>query len=188
MSVMKSLLTTLAICYIVTANTQSINDNWRQDLSLSLQQFLQCTSKSTSSIDCINYIGESLNKVYKINDFYSQTAKRYMTVGEIAAFLKGNNKWELLGHSYEQGTLKTAQDNANAKKAVVAVYINAEGIGHVVVVTPGELKPSGSWGLQVPNAVSFFPIEPEKSFVDKGLSYAFTKSMLKDLLIYSRKY
>jgi hypothetical protein len=81
-----------------------------------------------------------------------------------------------------------SQEHANAKKAVVAVYMNAAGVGHVVIITPGQLQSSGSWGLSVPNVVSFFPSQPEKSFVDKGLSFAFGKNLMKDITIYARKY
>lgn len=171
-----------------TVYGQSLNGNWKQDLSASLEQFLKCKEASPEGNKCVNFIGESLNKVYRVNDFYSQKLGRFMAAGEISAYLKDSDKWTLLGHSYEQATLATAQDYANAKKAVVAVYMNAEGIGHAVVITPGELKPSGSWGLNVPSAASFFYTDPEKSFVDKGLSYAFAKNMLKDVLIYGRKY
>ncbi len=109
-----------------------------------------------------------------------------MSASEISNFLKTSEKWKLLGPSYEQKTLATAQEHANSKKAVVAVYINDAGIGHVVIITPGQLQPSGSWGLNVPNVVSFFPNQPDKSFVDKGLSFAFGKNLMKDILIYGR--
>jgi hypothetical protein len=183
-------LCAIATMLIFTAatNGQSINANWKQDLSVSLEQFLKCTAAATETNRCNNFIGESLSKVYKVNDFYDQKAGRYMSVNEIASFVKGSDKWTLLGHSYEQTTLALAQERANAKKAVVAVYLNAAGVGHVVVITPGELHPSGSWGLNVPSAVSFLPTDPDKSFVDKGLSFAFAKNMLKDVLIYERKY
>ena len=132
-------------------------------------------------------MGESLNKIYRVNDFYSTGSARYMTASEISSFLKTSEKWKLIGPSYEQKTLAAAQEHANGKKAVVAVYINEEGIGHVVIITPGQLQPSGSWGLNVPNVVSFFPSQPDKSFVDKGLSFAFGKNLMKDILIYGRK-
>lgn len=176
-----------AFLFASTLYGQGINTNWRQELSSSLDQFLKCEEGGDKS-ECANFIGESLTKVYKINDFYSQKSGRYMTVNEIASYIKASDKWSLLGHSYEQETLASAQDLANAKKAVIAVYMNSEGIGHVVVITPGELHPSGSWGMNVPSAVSFLPSDPEKSFVDKGLSFAFTKMMMKDVLIYTRKY
>jgi hypothetical protein len=179
-------ITTGIINFHVSA--QSLNTNWKQELNSALQKFLQCTTQGTDKNTCVQYIGESLNTVYKINDFYSEKANRYMTVSEISAFLKSSSAWVPLGQSYDQKVLATAQDHANARKAVVAVYLNAEGVGHLALVTPGELKPSGSWGLNVPSAVSFFPIDPEKSFVDKGLSFAFTKNMLKEVVLYARKY
>lgn len=186
LNLLKMFTITLAALCAISSQAQTINQNWRQELNSSLQKFLTCAvSKETP---CVNFTGESLNTVYKINDFYSQASRRYMTTNEIANFLKNSDKWEALGQSYDQKTLSTAQEMANAKKAVVAVYQNAVGVGHVVLITPGELKPSGSWGLSVPTAASFFTVEPEKSFVDKGLSFAFMKPMLKDVHIYARKY
>ncbi|HYG20453.1 MAG TPA: hypothetical protein VD816_16050 [Ohtaekwangia sp.] len=170
------------------AHAQSLNSNWKQQLNTALQQFLECKPATPDDKACAKFIGESLNTVYQLNDFYSTQAKRYMTVNEIAGFLETSNKWEVLGQSYDQKTLATAQDYANKKRAVVAVYLNAAGIGHVVLITPGELKPSGSWALNVPSAASFFPTEPDKSFVDKSLSFAFMKHMMKDVQIYARKY
>jgi hypothetical protein len=170
------------------SNAQSINGNWKQDLTLALQEFANCQKASGSSTGCNKFIGESLNKVYKINDFYSQKSGHYMAVPEISKFLKETDQWTLLGPSYDQKVLTTAQDHANAKKAVVAMYMNAAGVGHVVIITPGQLQSSGSWGLSVPNVVSFFPSQPEKSFVDKGLSFAFGKNLMKDILIYGRNY
>ncbi len=111
-----------------------------------------------------------------------------MTAGEIATFLKDNKQWSSLGHSYDQKVLADAQDRANAKKAVVAVYMNNEGLGHVVIITPGSLQRSGSWGLDVPNVASFFATQPDRSFVDKSLSFAFAKNMMKDVVIYARNY
>jgi hypothetical protein len=180
--------TLVSILFASISYGQSINTNWKKDLTVSLDEFLKCTAAATDGNRCTNFIGESLNKVYKINDFYSQKSGRYMTGSEIAKFIKDNEQWSLLGHSYEQTTLATAQEYANTKKAVVAVYLNASGNGHVAVITPGELRASGSWGLNVPNAASFLPTDPQKSFVDKGLSFAFAKNMLKDVMIYGRKY
>lgn len=107
-----------------------------------------------------------------------------MTSSEIASFLKTSKSWKNLGPVYDQQTLDKAQASANDKRAVVAVYMNDQGIGHVVVVLPGTLQNSGSWGLKVPNVASFFATQPDKSFVDKSLSYAFSKVMMKDILLY----
>jgi len=165
---------------------QGINTAWKTELNSSLQQFLNCQSLSTGKSECSQYMGESLKRIYKVNDFYSSKSGRYMTASEISSYLKESNHWKVIGPSYEQKTLATAQELANSGKPVVAVYINSSGIGHVVVITPGQLQPSGSWGLNVPNVVSFFPSQPEKSFVDKGLSFAFGKNLMKDIIMYGR--
>jgi hypothetical protein len=184
----KVYLTLVVMLFVGIAHGQSINNNWKQELPIFLNDFLKCTGASTDGTKCVSFVGESILKVYKINDFFSQKSGRYMSVNEIANFLKDNNQWTPIGHAYEQTTLNTAQEYANAKKAVVAVYLNASGIGHVVMILPGELRASGSWGLSVPAAASFFPTEPDKSFVDKGLSFGFAKNMLKDVIVYGRRY
>ena len=74
------------------------------------------------------------------------------------------------------------------KKAVVALYMTPSGAGHVAIILPGELQPSGSWGLNVPNSASFLMMEPQRSYVGKGLSYAFAKTHLKDVVLYARNY
>ena len=165
---------------------QGINNSWKTELNSSLQQFLNCQSLPNGKSECIQYMGESLKRIYKVNDFYSAKSGRYMTAAEISSYLKESNHWKVIGPSYEQKTLATAQEMSNSGKAVVAVYINSSGIGHVVVITPGQLQPSGSWGLNVPNVVSFFPSQPDKSFVNKGLSFAFGKNLMKDITIYGR--
>ena len=176
----------MLICLVVSVANGQINNAWKNELNSSLQQFLDCQSSSSGKSDCIQYMGESLKKIYKVNDFYSSKSGRYMTASEISSFVKENDKWKLIGPSYDQKILATAQDMANAGKPVVAVYMTSSGIGHVVVITPGHLQPSGSWGLNVPNVVSFLPSQPDKSFVDKGLSFAFGKNLMKDIMIYGR--
>lgn len=178
-----TLIVTVLLLTTTTLKAQNLNLNWNADLKASLDQFMLC--KEGPQV-CSKFIGQSLNTVYKVNDFYSSKSGRYMTGSEIAAFLKESKQWTLFGPSYNQNILTQAQDHANSKKAVVAVYMNASGIGHVVVITPGQLQRSGSWGLDVPNAASFFATQPDKSFVDKSLSFAFVKNMMKDVLIYGR--
>jgi hypothetical protein len=170
------------------SSAQSINTNWKQDLEAALAQFMSCSGGTTNSVECNTFSGKALNTVYKVNDFYLQKAGRYMTVNEILKFLKETNQWSSLGKSYDQKALETAQEYANSKKAVIAVYENSAGIGHVVVITPGELQSSGSWGLKVPNAASFFSVEPAKSFSNKAMSFAFSKNMIKDIVLYARNY
>jgi hypothetical protein len=180
-------LTLIAFHLLFTsAEGQSLNPNWKQELATVLQDFMSCQNSSSDKSSCIKYQGEALKVVYKVNDFYATKSGRYMTATEIAKFLKESTAWKALGPVYEQSTLAQAQEHANNKKAVVAVYQNAAGIGHVVLVMPGTLQPSGSWGLSVPNVASFFGPQPERSFIDKGLSFAFTKNLMKDVTIYVR--
>ena len=107
---------------------------------------------------------------------------------EIADAVKGGGNWELLGHAYDKDALNKAQDYANSKKATIAVYKSSTGQGHVAVILPGDLQASGSWGIKVPNSASFFLGNRQRSYIGKGLSYAFTKDMLKDVVVYGRKY
>jgi len=170
-----------------SVNGQSLNANWKQELKTNLDEFLLC-SAGGSNAGCNGYAGESLKVVYKVDDFYNKKVGRYMTSAEISEFVKVAGNWSALGQSYDQEVLDRANELANQRKAVVAVYNNHAGVGHIVIITPGEMTSSGSWGLKVPAAASFFSVEPAKSFTDKALSFAFTKQMLKDVTIYARKY
>ena len=186
MSGVRMYVTIMLFTLFTTAQAQSLNANWNQELNTALKEFLVCEGTSKERAECVHFIGESLNTVYKINDF-SKSGK-YMSPNEIADFIKNSAKWKSLGPSYDQTTLTKAQELANAKKAVVAVFKNAEGVGHVVLITPGELQTSGSWGLRVPNSASFFQKDPSKSYVGKGLSFAFARVMMKDIILYAREY
>jgi hypothetical protein len=168
--------------------SQSLNENWKQDLAASLEEFLQCANTSGAKYQCSGYIGESIKKVYKTNAFFSDKLSRYLQINEISKSVVENGQWTPIGYAYDQKALDEAQQQANANKAVIAVYTTPSGIGHIALILPGKLQYSGSWGFNVPNAASFVFNEAEKSFIDKGLSYAFTKSMIKDVMLYSRKY
>ncbi|GAA0188730.1 hypothetical protein GCM10009122_47900 [Fulvivirga kasyanovii] len=166
---------------------QTVSSNWEQELSQSLEAFINCES-SENNKQCYKYLGQSVNTVYKVNDFYSKESGRYMLPNEIADFVSNGSKWELLGPAYDKNALDKAQSYANSKKATIAVYKAADGQGHVALILPGDLQASGSWGIKVPNSASFFLSDHQKSYVGKGLSYAFTKDMLKDVVVYGRKY
>ena len=184
MTQIKVMLLQLLLVAGFVSGAQSLNSNWNPELTEILRQFTACDE----SIDCSQYSGKSLQAVYKINDFYSSQQARYMQGVEIVDFLKGNSQWKMLGHAYQQDVLKEAQQHANNKKAVVAVYHDSNGASHMALILPGELHASGSWGLQVPNSASFLLADPARSYVGKGLSYAFAKHHLKDVVIFARSY
>lgn len=181
-------LTSLLFLVCSLSHGQSLNENWRKDLAASFEQFIQCTNSTGEKYQCSGFIGESIAKVYKTNAFFSDKQSRFLHINEISKSLFENGQWMQIGHAYEQAALDEAQKQANSSKAVIAVYNTASGIGHIALILPGKLQYSGSWGFNVPNAASFFFNDSEKSFVDKGLSYAFSKNMIKDVVLYSRKY
>lgn len=184
---MKPFIVAVLVLATVCAYGQSVNPNWKHELKGNLDKFLQCTAGGERA-GCTNFVGESLKVVYKVDDFYNKATGRYMTASEITEYLRTSRSWSSLGLSYDQQVLDRAAEQANANRAVVAVYNNAAGIGHIVLITPGDMTASGSWGLKVPAAASFLTTEPAKSFTDKALSFAFSKQMLKDVTIYVRKY
>ncbi|MDV3310272.1 MAG: hypothetical protein LOY03_15805 [Cyclobacteriaceae bacterium] len=172
------------IFFASIVSAQTLNNNWTSDLEAELREFTSCDD----DMDCAEFSGKALQVVYKLNDFYQPQQKRFMHVGEIIAFLQDNKSWTMLGPAYKQDVLNQAQQHANSKKAVIAVYSGTNGVGHVALILPGDLQASGSWGLNVPNSASFLTVEPAKSYIGKGLSYAFTKNHLKDVVIFARKY
>lgn len=188
LSVVKAGLMALAMFFGSVSYAQTLNNNWKQDLESAMREFQGCQPTTDLNSPCNKYLGESLNTVYRINDFYSQSLGRYMVASEIAKYLKSSDRWSVLGPCYDQKTLTQAQEHANARKAVVAVYMTSSGGGHVVLITPGSLQSSGSWELSVPMATSFFLSQPDRSFINKGLSFAFGKILMKDIQIYVRKY
>jgi hypothetical protein len=186
---MKKSFIVIFLFFFSNAYAQQINQNWNKDLEKELALFMACRNEAATGINpCNSFVGNALRTVYRINDFYSKELGRHMLVSEISQYLQQNSQWTQLGRGYEQKALIEAQNQANAGKAVVAVYLNPDGIGHISLILPGELKPSGTWGFQVPNSASFFLSTPEKSYIGKGLSYAYERPLLKGVQIYVRNY
>lgn len=186
---MKNILILVLLISSAALHAQQIQPNWEESLKSELEQFKACEQKMINGINACNpFIGQTLQTVYQINDFYAPDLGRHLLVSEIFQYLKDSKQWTLLGHGYEQKALNGAQANANASKAAVAVYLNQEGLGFVSLILPGEMKISGTWGCQVPNSAAFFIENPEKSYVGKGLSYSFDRKTLKEVLLFGRNY
>ncbi len=184
----KLYLTIAILTFSSSAFSQSLNQNWRKDLAESFQQFIECTNSTGEKYQCSAFIGESIAKVYKTNAFFSDKLSRFLRINEISKSAVEGGQWNQIGYAYDQKALDKAQKEANENKAVIAVYMTPGGVGHIALILPGKLQYSGSWGFNVPNSASFLFNDSEKSFVDKGLSYAFSKNMIKDVILYSRKY
>ncbi|WKN42713.1 hypothetical protein [Tunicatimonas pelagia] len=166
---------------------QYLSGNWQSSLQTQIEDFQACKSANDQNVKCFQQIGKALYSMYRLNDFYDKSKNRYMTVSEIYDFLENDSHWKLLGKGYEQSTLEKAQKLANRKRAVIAVYLNEEQLGQIAYILPGDMAPSGSWGLRVPNSGTFNASVPEKSYTGKGLSYSFPRRLITDVQIYTRE-
>lgn len=182
-------LLVLGMMFIAAGSyAQNLNQNWEGELSVELNEFKKCRSNGELSINpCSKSIGISFNLVYRVNDFFDKEQSRYLTGTEINEFLQNSSRWTKIGFAYTQENLNKAQELANSGKAVLAIYMGEDNLGHVSIILPGELTTSGSWGLKVPNSASFFINNPQQSYLNKALSYAFTRNMIKGVILYSRK-
>lgn len=168
---------------------RNLNLNWKQDLTTSIEAFKECDQTLQNGVNpCGKYIGESVNLVYNVNDFYSEKLGRYLSVTEIIEYLNTGNEWVSLGKATDQIALTEAQNLANSQNAVIAAYLGEDKTGHVSIILPGTLTKSGAWGMEAPNSVSFFIANKGKSYLDKGLSYAFNKNMLGHVTLFARNY
>jgi hypothetical protein len=178
-----TLLATMFICSV--SYGQSLNKNWKEDLTSTLEKFITCAATESDRTVCTAFIQESLASVYKLDVLYVEASNtQSATSGRVTN--KGG-QWSMLGMAFDQKALESAQRSANENKAVISVYNPAgAGVKHIALILPGDLQYSGSWGYNVPNSASFFITTPDKSYVNKGLSYAFAKSMLLNVTLYVR--
>ena len=181
--------TILAIACIILLhfNGRAQGANWEQTLNQTMGEFKTCMSSEDKNV-CQTYTARAIRQVYKINDFYNSSSKTDMSPFEIQEFVKGSSNWTDVGQAYKSETLIKAQELSNSGKAVLVVLKgNTPADAHVSLLLPGELQNSGSWAMRVPNVSAFFTHNPDNSFVNKSISYAYTKGMMLNLEIYARK-
>jgi hypothetical protein len=184
----KALLPFCMLFVVAGSFAQNLNQKWSEELSTEVDAFKKCRNDDEQTINpCSKSIGESFNMVYRVNDFFIKNEARYMTGTEISEFLQTSSQWTKIGFAYTQENLTKAQELANSGKAALAIYMGEDNLGHVSIILPGELTPSGSWGLKVPNSASFFINSPQQSYLNKTLSYAFTRNMIKGVILYARQ-
>jgi len=189
MKFLNVLFLSLFLFSVLSANAQTINENWETDLTKLVGAFKTCKGTIENNVNpCSKYSGESLKVVYGLDDFFSKEINRYLTGTEIIKYLETSPQWKKSGLASDQEALTAAQNKANEKIAAVAVYSDENGIGHMALILPGKLKASGLWEKSVPNCSSFFMNSPSSSFSGKGLSYAFSKDMISNVIIYIRNY
>jgi hypothetical protein len=162
------------------AQAQAQNENWKEDLASDLQAFISCATATNDRTRCTTFVESSITRVFKL-----ETPNSESTGSIIPVSFANNDQWSRLGKAYEQAVLNSAQEMANNHRAVVAVLEGPGGeMMHLALILPGALRFSGTWGFNVPNSASFFLTAPEKSYTEKGLSYAFTRNMVKDVTLY----
>jgi len=182
----KMLLALFGFLFIAAEPVQT--DEWKKDLEKILFEFMSCGGPTAPNTPCNEFLGKALKRVYGIKDF-DKPGGRYMVANEMATYVAVNtDQWTLLGKGSEQSALNSAQGYANVKKAVIAVYSNPGGPGHVVLILPGTLTASGSWGLLCPNSASFFINKPDKAYIGKSINYAFDPGIKDKVLLYGRNF
>ncbi len=158
-------------------------------LENSMEAFKRCHQNLENEVyTCNQFIGEGILTVYEIDDFYAKNLGRYLSGTEIITFVASSDQWQFLGNANDQKYLNEALSYANKNKAVIAVYMDdVEKIGHTALILPGKLVKSPSWELDVPNSISYFMNDPQKSYFNKGLSFAFKRTIKGSVLLYGRK-
>jgi hypothetical protein len=168
---------------------QQLNAGWEKQLSQMLEEFKACAPDAENGQNrCQQFTAQCFSTVYNVKDFYASADKRYMNLPEMVAYLQQSGKWTALGAGYDPKVLANAQTYANEGKAVVAVYMSEEQLGHASIILPGELKLSGTWGVKVPNSASFFTYNPTNSYLHKSLAYAYERANLGKVQLYVKNY
>lgn len=159
---------------------------WQPILEDILQEFLQCTQDPKKSpTPCDSFVAKAVNQIYGVENFIKEDGK-YLTTNEMISYILVNQEWVDMGEAESQDVLSRAQELANELKPVIAVVFS-ESYSHTVLILPGELQPSGSWGKQVPNSSSFFLNAPKNSYVGKKLSYAWQNFEAPNVKLYYRQ-
>ena len=149
---------------------------WEASLDSLLQEIAECQPPVANTDPCSFITSRAIKAVYGISDFeITGQSNWFMSASGIINFVSESADWTDLGNANNQEALSKAQEAANAGKATLAILMEKPQ-GHVVVILPGKLTPSGKWGVSVPNSASFFLNVPKLSYVGKPLSYAFKES------------
>ena len=115
--------------------------NWTPaKAQLAVGAFLQCKTAAEDRTPCNVFVYSVLKGVFGIDDLSSPDTR----ANDMADYLAGKpGLWEKIGDGKSQNALTRAQAEANAGKAVVAVWKNPSGSlypGHVALIIPGVLK------------------------------------------------
>lgn len=150
------------------------------DLEAGKAAFIACKNNSKELHACKTNVAEIFAKYY---GYHLMSDDRYVPYDQIFGLVSQSTEWEELGFASDQEVLIQAQKNAN--NGIGTLAISAKGSHSVAVVIKGALSYSNSLGLDCPNVMVLRPKRFNKSFVGKGINYAW--SNLGDVKIYSLK-
>lgn len=152
----------------------------QQYMDAAVKQQSLCQSKTDAS--CRSFLAQSVEHIYGIKDFGSDA--NFASAPEIGKRVSTDATWEHIGSASDPEVLKKAVSSANCGQAVLAVMTSDAG-GHIAMILPGAMSPSGGWKMDVPNSASFFMNNPAKSYTGKPLSFAFASP--NGIEIYAKK-
>ncbi len=163
-------------------NIVSESNHSNVDFTEEVKNFITCKKAATERNECRNSITKIITKTYDLTEF-NDPKLGYVVYDSIRPIVEKSRNWIQLG-SINQETINQALDHTN-RGGLSLIIDTANTYGHVVMITPGETKKSGSWAMKLPNVLSLTNYKPEKSFYNKSLSYAMQKS--DDLKIFLRQ-
>jgi len=156
----------------------SLNIN---DLEESKSEFIECKNSAVEKHTCKEFVAAAFSKYYGYE--LKGDDKLFLPYDEILDFVNESGDWEELGAANDQLVLNKAQDNAN--NGIGTLALSTKGSKTVATVINGKLSHSNSLGLDCPSVTVFRPRKFNKSFVGKGINYAW--SDLSDVKLYSLK-
>jgi hypothetical protein len=200
-----SVAATLVLNSMLIADSGCTNINapetvsWTNTLLNAIAEDAFCSQASSDAAfaatsACNIFVGRVLQKVYSVSDFVvtpSRPDRPFYTANEIATLLKSGvwSGWSELGNADDQDNLSQAKALADSEKLVVAVWQNPNqnAAGHIALIGPGPLTPSGSWGLNTPVAASFVLNRPLKAFLGQPLACAFGSDKTADVHLWAKQ-
>lgn len=144
--------------------------------------FKECKSSAAKPHMCKEFVSKAVSVYYSYDNLQAENGA-YLDYDEILGFVRSSDDWESLGSAKDQSVLNKAQENANAGIATLA--INTKGTNSIAIVVKGKLSHSNSMGLDCPSVAVLRPRKVNKSFVGKGINYAW--SNLADVEVFSLK-
>lgn len=144
-------------------------------------QFIDCKETTDDKHGCKEYVAMLIDAQYGVSDF--DMGDSYVPYDEIAGMVIAADNWTNIGWANDQDVLNKALEYANNDRAVIVLDPDKPNNG-VALVMPGEMSHSSGWDMDVPVCAFLHMKNPEKSFLDQTLAYAFGKA--KGLMVYAR--